>query len=258
MLFVIAMPECGNRECRKTLTPPLLQCSRCKGEAYCCKECQVSPPPHAQREARARAGGAAHLTLPPLFPRRHQIAAWKAGHKRECSAPGQGAAASAPGQGAAAAQIHRAALGASRGNAARALPRLTVQQDRVVKRLRELQTVNDWRGVVAIEREALALARELRDEHPRLVCAVYGALGIGLDQVGDHLRAREMHEQALAVSEKLEERNDEAAACANLGSNYHGTGDYVRAREMHNKALAICKALGVRAGVARACGNLGN
>ena len=33
--------KCGNAACRKALAPPLLRCSRCKAEAYCCKECQV-------------------------------------------------------------------------------------------------------------------------------------------------------------------------------------------------------------------------
>jgi len=50
--------ECGNAACRKTLTPPLLQCAKCKAAAYCSKECQVPPPPntHMQRAApRARA-----------------------------------------------------------------------------------------------------------------------------------------------------------------------------------------------------------
>ena len=42
---------CGNAECRKALAPPLLQCSKCKGEAYCCKACQVPPPP-CTRSAR--------------------------------------------------------------------------------------------------------------------------------------------------------------------------------------------------------------
>jgi hypothetical protein len=32
---------CGNAACGKALAPPLLQCSKCKGEAYCCKACQV-------------------------------------------------------------------------------------------------------------------------------------------------------------------------------------------------------------------------
>ena len=32
---------CGNAACGKALAPPLLQCSKCKAEAYCCKACQV-------------------------------------------------------------------------------------------------------------------------------------------------------------------------------------------------------------------------
>jgi len=35
---------CGNSACGKALAPPLLQCSKCKGEAYCCKACQVGDP----------------------------------------------------------------------------------------------------------------------------------------------------------------------------------------------------------------------
>ena len=49
---------CGNAECRKALAPPLLQCSKCKAEAYCCKACQVGDPAcprHALRAARAGA-----------------------------------------------------------------------------------------------------------------------------------------------------------------------------------------------------------
>ena len=49
---------CGNAACGKALAPPLLQCSKCKGEAYCCKACQVGDPAcprHALRVARAGA-----------------------------------------------------------------------------------------------------------------------------------------------------------------------------------------------------------
>ena len=50
---------CGNAACGKALAPPLLQCSKCKAEAYCCKACQVMetrppPPPRTARRARAR------------------------------------------------------------------------------------------------------------------------------------------------------------------------------------------------------------
>jgi len=47
---------CCNTTCGKALSPPLLWCSKCKREAYCCKACQVPPPPRtrsAQREVRA-------------------------------------------------------------------------------------------------------------------------------------------------------------------------------------------------------------
>jgi len=35
--------------CRKALAPPLLRCSRCKAEAFCCNECQVPRRPRAAR-----------------------------------------------------------------------------------------------------------------------------------------------------------------------------------------------------------------
>ena len=35
---------CGNAVCGKALAPPLLQCSKCKAEAYCCEACQVGDP----------------------------------------------------------------------------------------------------------------------------------------------------------------------------------------------------------------------
>ena len=49
---------CGNAACGKALAPPLLQCAKCKAEAYCCKACQVGDPAcprHALRAARAGA-----------------------------------------------------------------------------------------------------------------------------------------------------------------------------------------------------------
>ena len=50
---------CGNAACGKALAPPLLQCSKCKAEAYCCKACQVgalaAPAAHRVPRAPARA-----------------------------------------------------------------------------------------------------------------------------------------------------------------------------------------------------------
>ena len=61
---------CGNAECGKALAPPLLQCSKCKAEAYCCKACQVGDPAcprHALCAARAGARPCP-LTHPHPFP----------------------------------------------------------------------------------------------------------------------------------------------------------------------------------------------
>ena len=59
----VAALACGNAACGKALAPPLLQCSKCKAEAYCCKACQVPPPPRAARGARALTRPA-HLSPP--------------------------------------------------------------------------------------------------------------------------------------------------------------------------------------------------
>ena len=45
---------------QQRLTPPLLQCAKCKAAAYCSKECQVPPPPHTHAARCARARACAH------------------------------------------------------------------------------------------------------------------------------------------------------------------------------------------------------
>ena len=44
---------CGNAACGKELVPPLLRCSMCKAQAYCCKACQVRVPPAPTPAERA-------------------------------------------------------------------------------------------------------------------------------------------------------------------------------------------------------------
>ena len=108
--------------------------------------------------------------------------------------------------------------------------------------------MRDWRGVVALAREALALARELRGADPGLAGKIHGILGLGFRNVGEYARAREMHEQHRAICEALGDRAGVARACGNLGNCYDSTGDYGRARELHVQHRAICEALGDRAG----------
>ena len=128
---------------------------------------------------------------------------------------------------------------------------------RLVARLNELQRAGDWLGVVAREKEELALVRELPGADPGLAGKIHGILGLGFENTGDYGRARELHEQCRAIFEALGDRAGVARACGNLGICYTSTGDYGRARELHEQDRAICEALGDRAGVARACGNLG-
>ena len=208
------MVACGNTACGKALSVPLMQCSKCKAEAYCCKACQT--------------------------------AAWKAGHKHKCGAPGQGVAV---------AQLRRAARGGAQLEAARAPAGLTAQQNRLVARLFELQEAKDWLGVVGLEKEALALAR---GGQPAATSVILNVLGLGFENTGDYGRARELHEQDRSISETLGDRAGVAGACSNLGNCYESTGDYGRARELHEQAEALWEALGDRRGVARACGSLGN
>ena len=57
---------CGNAACGKALAPPLLQCSKCKAEAYCCEACQVGDPaaPVAHHAQRARVPVSARSPAP--------------------------------------------------------------------------------------------------------------------------------------------------------------------------------------------------
>ena len=85
--------------------------------------------------------------------------------------------------------------------------------------MQELHDAGDWRGVVALEKEALALARELRGADPGLAGKIHGILGRGYYRTGDYGRARELHEQHRAICEALGDRAGVAGACGNLGDN---------------------------------------
>ena len=139
---------------------------------------------------------------------RHQIAAWKAGHKHKCGAHGQGAAA---------AKLRRAAReGAACAEAESAPAGLTAEQNRLGMRLSELAAARDWLGVLALEKEALALAQEMREMHPDNAGSIYGWLGNGYSNTGDYERARELHEQHKAMVEALGDRAGVASACGSF------------------------------------------
>ena len=67
---------CGNAECRKALAPPLLQCSKCKAEAYCVPGGRPGrPAAHSLSAPYASARSPAPAPFPPACTPRHQIAA---------------------------------------------------------------------------------------------------------------------------------------------------------------------------------------
>ena len=137
-------------------------------------------------------------------------------------------------------------------------PYLTAEQDRLWTRLRALEDAHDWPGVVALEHEALALARDVRDAHPRLADEIHGILGPGFHEVGQYARAVELHAEHKAISAELGDREGLAKACGNLGNCYYNMDQYARAVELYAEAKAIFEELGDRARVAAACGNLGD
>jgi CHAT domain-containing protein/tetratricopeptide (TPR) repeat protein len=134
----------------------------------------------------------------------------------------------------------------------------TAEQRSLARRLDRLQALNDWSGIVALEREAIALARNVREAHPFVASAIHCTLGHGFKGVGQYERALEQHAERKAMAEQLGDRAVAAAACGNLGNCYERMGQYARALELHAEHKAMAEELGDRAGVAAACNNFGN
>ena len=84
----------------------------------------------------------------------------------------------------------------------------------------ELQEAADWRGIAALEREALALARDVRVAHPSLAGVIHSMLGNAYRSLGDFSLAIEYHTQDLAIAKEGGDRAGEGAAYANLGIAY--------------------------------------
>ena len=93
----------------------------------------------------------------------------------------------------------------------------TEEQERLATRLNELQAAHDWRGIAALERAALALARDVRGAHPGAASAILNTLGIAFGSLGDFSQAIEYHKQDLAIAKEMGDRAGEGAAYANLG-----------------------------------------
>ena len=162
-----------------------------------------------------------------------QTRAWKAGHKREC-------APCAPAQ--------HEPLPASTP---------TPEQLRLQARLDELRGAMDWRGLMALESEALVVAQDVREVDPSMASMIYTVLGDAFDGVGQHRQAIDLHHASKAIKEEMGDRAGIAYECNRLGTCYTSTGEFRQAISLHEQAIAISDELADRAEVGRACGNLG-
>ena len=105
---------------------------------------------------------------------------------------------------------------------------LTEEQMRLETRLDEMLTDRNWRGIVAQEGAALALARDVRVADPRMAGAILSALGNGHYSMGDFSQAIAYHTQHLAIAKEVGDRAGEGAAYGSLGIAYRSQGDYAQ------------------------------
>jgi len=176
---------CDLAACGKPLDA-ILWCSRCKEAMYCSKECQTK--------------------------------AWKAGHKRECT-PAPQAAPRAAAAAAAVASRRAAASAARRAVQAAAFPTntMTAEQSRLLSRLADLEAARDWKAILALESEALALAHAVRVTRPDVPGPIHSTLGRAYERQSQFVRAIELHERDRDISHEHEDRAGVARACSNIG-----------------------------------------
>ena len=145
----------------------------------------------------------------------------------------------------------------------RAQAGLTEEQRRLATRLNELQAADDWRGIAALEREALALAREA---HPGVAGVAYSTLGKEQDRLVTRLNELQaaadwrgiaaLEREALALARDVRGADSGLAGAIHgmLGNAYQSLGDFSQAIEHHTQDLAIAKEVGDRAGEGTAFG----
>ena len=85
----------------------------------------------------------------------------------------------------------------------------------------------------------------------------YGNLGTVFSSLGEYGKAKEYLEKALAITKEIGDRKGEAAVYGNLGTVFQSLGEYGKAKEYLEKALAIRKEIGDRKGEGSSYGNLG-
>ena len=69
---------------------------------------------------------------------------------------------------------------------------------------------------------------------------------VPFNSLGEHVKAKELFEKALAIAEKIGDRKTEATSYQSLGRAFNNLGEYVKAKELFEKALAIAEKTGDR------------
>ena len=101
------------------------------------------------------------------------------------------------------------------------------------------------------------LLRDADGISPAVRAKALNAAGVLAESQGDRERAKRLHEDALAISRQLGDRDGIAWALNNLGVVAINQGDLARARTLLAEHMSLAEAAGDRAGVATALMDLG-
>jgi tetratricopeptide (TPR) repeat protein len=171
----------------------------------------------------------------------------------------------------------------------------TARADVLLKLIKVLDVIGDWKRVESCAASAFDLAEQAGDASRRAACETalaevarkqgrydeaaerlgraaqaYAALGddAGLGQVlhlegtvaaqrGNYERAVESYQASLAIRERLDDRTAMAALLSNLGIVEEYRGHHDSARQFHERALAIRTDIGDRRGIGNSTNCLG-
>lgn len=102
-----------------------------------------------------------------------------------------------------------------------------------------------------------ALSNCLKNANPRQLLAIHNRLADLLCWENQYEKAVEQFDEALKISEQINDRYHQAILLNNLGTVYHIWRNYAQARIYYLKSLAICRDIGDQDGIALALNNLG-
>jgi tetratricopeptide (TPR) repeat protein len=172
----------------------------------------------------------ADLRLLSIF----QKIAWKAGHKKVC-VPNE----------------------ATSQNEVASPKAATLLELRLLQKINTHYEARDWRGVVELEGEAVAVATALRGRTPMLAADIYHALGVSLQYLRNP-RATMMHWEQKAIGECMGDSAVVARACVNLGGCLQSSKEYKQGIKVLQQAKAIAEEKGEKRLAGLAACNLGN